>query len=351
MINIGFPQALYLLLLIPLLLGIFLLNRMHRRKKLERLGKYYPMDELSNGTSKYMPAVKISFALAAFALIIFSLSRPYTISAVGDSKSEESASGIELMICFDVSNSMLASSTDDLNGISRMQRAKFVLEKLIEKLKNDKVGLIVFAGDAYTQLPITTDFFSAKMFLNNLSTDAVPTQGTAIGAALDMAITNFSPESDFKKAIVLITDVENFEDNAVDVAKQASQAGIQVDVIGVGSDVPVPIPVKAGSTDYIVAEDGTNAMSKLDAKLGKQIANAGDGIYLSGNDPSVVNDMSEQLDKLAKTDYKRTLAANNTNELFPIFIALALLLLLIDTLLPYSKIHWLTKYDFFSKKN
>lgn len=140
---------------------------------------------------------------------------------------------------------MLASSNDDPNGISRLDRAKYLLEKLIDKLKNDKIGLIVFAGEAYTQLPITSDFVSAKMFINSINTEMVPTQGTAIGSAISMAINSFTPDETTQKAIIVITDGENHEDDAVSVAKSAAEQGIQIDVIGLGSGKGAPIPINA----------------------------------------------------------------------------------------------------------
>lgn len=349
MVSFANPNALYLLLLIPIIAVFYIFNRISRKKRLEKFGERIDASRLMPDASRYMPNIKIIVELLALAFIIVALARPYTQSAVTGQKEEESTTGIEIMICFDISNSMLASSTDDPQGVSRMQRAKFILEKLIGKLRNDKVGLIVFAGDAYTQLPITSDFISAKMFLNSISTDAAATQGTAIGAAIEMAINSFSPESPFKKAILVITDVENFEDNAVEAAKQAASADIQVDVIGVGSDKPMPIPVAEGKSEYIIDQNGEEAHTALDAKLGEEIAKAGNGVYIPGNSPQAVEELTEQLGKLAKTDYKRTLAAAGVNELFPIAIFLAFLLLLIDTLLPYSKIKWLTKYNFFSK--
>ena len=141
------------------------------------------------------------------------------------------------------SSDLLASSTDDPRGVSRLQRAKLILEKLFDKLGNDKVGLIVFAGDAYTQLPVTSDFSSAKMFLSSISTEMVPTQGTAIGAAVDMAVTSFSPDEDVHKAIIVITDGENFEDDPVAAVQAAAKQGIQVDVIGLGSAKGALIPI------------------------------------------------------------------------------------------------------------
>lgn len=225
MITFAYPQLLYLLLLIPAALGLFIWARISRRNKLRRFGNPETLAPLMPEASRYMPWVKITLSLFIIGVLVLMLARPRATGGIDEDSAEtETQRGVEVMICLDVSNSMLASSTDDEAGISRLQRAKFLLEKLIDKMQNDKVGLIVFAGDAYTQLPITSDYISAKMFINNISTDMVPTQGTAIGAALDMAMNSFTPDDKMGKAIIVITDGENFEDNAVEEAKRAAHA-------------------------------------------------------------------------------------------------------------------------------
>lgn len=351
MINFANPQLLYLLLIVPVIAGLYFLGRSARRRKLKKFGKLNIIQNLMPDASRYMPGVKIIIELLAVVFIIIAIARPYATNSDFGAKEEETSAGIEVMICFDLSNSMLASSTDDPKGISRLQRAKFILEKLLDKLGNDKVGLIVFAGDAYTQLPITSDFISAKMFINNLNTDAVPTQGTAIGAALNMAINSFTPDSDFQKAIILITDAENFEDNAMEEAKRAADAGIQVDVIGLGTVKGNPIPVNATGTEFMTDYEGNQVKTALNEQLADEIAKTGNGIYVWGGDRNVVDQLSDQLDRLSKTEFKRSAAPSATSELFPVAIVIALCLLLIDMLLPYAKIEWLTKFTFFSKSH
>lgn len=254
------------------------------------------------------------------------------------------------MICLDVSNSMLASSTDDPGGVSRLRRAKFILEKLIDKLKDDKIGLIVFAGESYTQLPITSDYISAKMFIDQISTEMVPTQGTAIGSAIEMALNSFTPDSEFDKAIVVITDGENFEDDAVGEAARAAEAGIQVDVIGLGTagGAPIPTPKGMGQGKYLTDQNGQVVVTSLNEEMAKEIAKAGKGIFLQGSSPAVVGDLDDQLSKLSKAEYQR-LTASPSSELFPMVTAIALIILLIDTLIPYRKISWLRGINFFTK--
>ena len=171
--------------------------------------------------SKYKPWIKLSLELIILALVIVILARP----RAGARTEVTKVRGIEAMLCVDVSNSMLASSTDDPKGASRMQRTKLVLDRVIDKLREDKIGLIVFAGNAYTQMPITTDGVSAKMFLNEISTNMVPSQGTAIGSAIKLAMNSFTKNEKTQKAIIIITDGENHEDDAVAMAKEAKEKG------------------------------------------------------------------------------------------------------------------------------
>ena len=349
MINFANPQALYLLILIPIIVGLYLLSRYARRRKLRVFGKIEVLDRLMPDVSRYMGGIKITLEMFVLAFIIMALARPYIPVDTAEKGEEENVSGIEVMICCDVSNSMLASSSDDPNGVSRLQRAKFLLEKMVGNMQNDKVGLIVFAGDSYTQLPITSDYISAKMFINDLNPDMVPTQGTAIGTAIDMAINSFSPESDFQKAIVLLTDGENFEDNAIEAASKAADANIQLDVIGLGTASGAPIPLPGKNNEYMYDEQGNQVITKLNVEDAKAIAKAGNGIYISGSSASATSELDNQLKKLATTEYKRFTAPSPSSELFPIFIVMALVLVLIDTLLPYSKIEWLRKFTFFTK--
>ena len=323
--------------------------RMVRKRKLRSFGKLNVISHLMPDASLYMGGIKIVLELCTLALIIVAYARPYVPTTQGENGNEENVSGIEVMICCDVSNSMLASSTDDPKGVSRLQRAKFLLEKMIGNMNNDKVGLIVFAGDSYTQLPITSDYISARMFVNDLSTDMVPTQGTAIGTAIDMAANSFTPESDFQKAIVLLTDGENFEDNAVEAASKAADAGIEVNVIGLGTSSGAPIPILGKSNEYMYDEQGNQILTKLNVDDAKAIAKAGNGIYISGASSAAASELNDQLKKLSTTEYKRFTAPNPASELFPIAISIALLLVLIDIMLPYSKIEWLKKFTFFSK--
>lgn len=349
MITFAYPQLLYLLLLIPAAFVLFLWARFRRRSKLRKLGRPEVIKALMPEVSLYMPWVKFCFSAVIIALLVIIMARPRAKATLeADGAQTETQSGIEVMICLDVSNSMLASSTDDERGVSRLRRAKFILEKLIDNMRNDKVGLIVFAGDAYTQLPITTDFVSAKMFLNSISTGMVPTQGTAIGTAIDMAMNSFSPDESMGKAIVVITDGENFEDNAIDEAKRAAQAGIQVDVVGLGTTAGSRIPVSGGRF-MIDPTTGQEVITRLDEATAEQIARAGQGIYVNGSSSSAVSALDKKMDELQKSEFERK-AFSPQSEQFPVVAWLAFIFLVADVFVVTRKISWLKQYRFFTRE-
>jgi len=340
----AYPYLLYLLFLIPVFFGLWYWARAARRAKLKRYGNPAHLAHLMPEASKYTPAVKITLELLALAALIIAVARP----RAGEKEEMESTSGIEVMIAFDVSRSMLASSTDDPNGIPRLQRAKYILNRLIDKLDNDKVGLIVFAGEAYTQLPITTDFMSARMYLDEISTDMVPTQGTAIGTAINMAINSFSQNDDVNKAIIVITDGENHEGDAIEMAKYAESIGIQVDVIGVGSLKGAPIPIDARKGIFLQDASGAPVTTFLNEEMAKEIASAGGGTYINGSGNKAVDQLVERLDNIKKSDLQHV-SYKASAEQFPLFAWIAIALLVIDTCVLPRKIGWLKKFTFFSK--
>jgi Ca-activated chloride channel family protein len=343
MFSFANPYLLYLLLLIPAVAALFFLAQYARRRKLMRYGRIATLQPLMPEASKYKPGIKLVLQLIAIAALILVLARP----RAGAKEEVSEVKGIEVMICLDVSNSMLASSNDDPNGVSRLQRAKLILEKLIDKLNNDKVGLIVFAGDAYTQLPITSDFVSAKMFLNSISTEMVPTQGTSIGAAVDMAVNSFTPNDDMQKAIIVITDGESFDDDPIAATKAAAKLGIQVDVIGLGSTKGALIPIGRNG-QFMKDDEGNPVTTRLNEEVAQQIAEAGDGIYVQGASSTVIKDVSEQLDTLAKSDLERVTYSASAEQ-FPVFGWLALIFLILDIFMLDRKVGWLKKINFFSK--
>lgn len=342
--SFAYPKLLYLLVLIPVIFGLWYWSRVARRIKLRRYGNPRHLEALMPEASKYKPAVKITLQLLGLTALIIAVARP----RAGEKEEVESTEGIEVMIAFDVSRSMLASSTDDPKGISRLERAKYLLGNLLDKLNNDKVGLIVFAGEAYTQLPITTDFVSARMYLDELSTEMVPTQGTAIGTAINMAINSFSPDEDINKAIIVITDGENHEGDAVEMAKYAQSLGIEVDVMGVGSIKGAPIPINRNG-DFLKDQSGTPVTTFLNERMAKEIADAGGGTYINGSSMKALSNLVGQLDKIKKSDLQHV-SYKASAELFPVFIWIALILLVVDAFILPTKIGWLKRYTFFSSQ-
>lgn len=253
--------------------------------------------------------------------------------------------GIEVMVALDVSNSMMAR---DINP-TRLDKAKMMLSKLVDDLDNDKVGLIVFAGDAYTQLPITTDYVSAKMFLKSINPQMVPTQGTAIGSAISTAMKSFSPDSPADKAIIVITDGENHEDDAVQAAATAAEQGIKVDVIGVGSLQGAPIPVGGSDNNFIKDNAGNVVITKLNEAMAQEIARAGKGIYArADNTNGALRALQKELDTMKTTELDSKVYSEY-NEQFPGLAWIALVILLVDIFLLDRKNGIISKINFFTK--
>lgn len=334
-------EALWLLLLLPALLGLFVASRRLRAKRLKRFGLKESLVPLMTDVSAYKPWVKISLSLLLVLLAIIMILRPL---AAGK-KVVEDLKGIEVIVAVDVSNSMLAPSSSRPDAPSRITTSKRLLEKLFDRLDGNKVGLIVFAGNAYTQVPLTTDIPSAKMFIANLSTDMVPTQGTAIGQALHMAMNSFSPNEKLSKAVIVLTDGENFEDDAITAAAEAHKQGIQVDVIGIGDGDGANIPMPDGS--LLTDESGNVVVTRLDETTAKAIASEGGGVYISASSSNAVTAVTDNLKSLKKSDLKRR-SFDKQAEQFPIFAWIALVVLIVSMTVTRSKLSWLKNVNIFS---
>lgn len=339
MFDFANPTYLYLLASVPVAVLLFMAARASRRAKLRRFGRIASIEHLMPDTSRYTPAVKLTLQMIALAALVIVLARP----RAGAKEQQEVSAGIEVMIAFDVSNSMLASSTDRPDGVSRLDRARLLLEKLVDRLDNDKVGLVVFAGQSKMQLPLTSDFYTAKMYLNELSPNQISYQGTSISSAIKMAMNGFSPAEDMHKAIILITDAEDHEGEAIETAKLAAENDIQIDVIGLGTPGGNILP---GFAD----NEGRQVVTKLNEELANKIAEAGDGIYANGASHSALSDLSDQLDKLQKSEF-RSVSYKAGAEQFPTFAAIALIFLLIDIFVVDRKISWLRGINFFTKED
>lgn len=344
MFNFAYPHLLYLLILIPVVYLLFYWAQISRKHKIKKYGQPEVLNSLMPERSPYKPYIKITLQLIALLALIIAIARPRS----GEKEDVENGKGIEVMIAFDVSRSMLASSNDDPNGISRIDRAKHILDKLVNKLNNNKVGLIVFAGEAYTQLPITTDNVSAKMYINSLSTDMIQRQGTAIGEAIGLAINGFTADETVSKSIILITDAEDHEGNIEDITKEAKDRGIQVNVIGVGSPKGNPIPLNRAGL-YLKDNSGQVVTTALNEQIASQIAKECDGVYVNGAQSSALSTIEDSLDRLEKGDIQH-IVYKASAEQFPVFASIALIFLLIDMFILDRAIRWLNNYNFFTKK-
>lgn len=345
MFDFAYPTHLYLMGLIVLMVMLFWWTRAARRAKLRRFGRPDVVAALMPDASAYTPSIKLVLQMFALAALVIIVARP----RAGSKEQESTSAGIEIMIAFDVSNSMLASSNDATDGIPRLDRARLLLEKLVDRLDNDKVGLIVYAGEPKVQLPLTSDFYSAKMYLNELDPSMIANQGTDISEAIKMAMNAFSPAEDMHKAIILITDAEDHEGEAVRTAQLAAENGIQVDVVGLGSAKGAPIPVRGQRGQYMTDREGQTVITTINEQLGREIAAAGDGIYVNGAAGSALSDLTAQLDKLQKSEFK-TVSYSASAEQFPTFAVIALLLLLIELFIFDRKISWLKGINFFTKE-
>jgi len=295
--------------------------------------------------SPYKPPLKIILELLALTFIILALARPW--GGVKDEKTTKE--GIEVVIAVDASNSMLASASDTPDGPDRMRTAKLILEKLINRLDNDRVGLIVYAGQSYTLIPVTNDYVSAKMFLNSIDPSQIAQQGTNITSAIDMATNSFSESKDIGKAIILITDAEELEDSqsVMNAAKTAVKKGIQLDVVGVGSSTPVTIPDKGGV--MIDDQTGEPVQTALNEELASKIASEGKGIYVNASSRDALSDLERQLGTLKKAAMESSVYSQH-DELFAVFAWLALACIIANIFLLERKISWLDKITFFKKE-
>ena len=331
---------LYALIILPILIILFHLIKAKKKKVMAEFGDLELVKSLMPEASQSKPVWKFYLFIAAVAFIIIGLARPQ----FGSKLQEVKRKGIEIMIALDVSNSMNATDIQP----SRLERAKQVVSKLVDRLVDDKIGLIVFAGDAYTQVPITTDYVSAKMFLGNITTGIVPVQGTAIGKAINLATNSFPPNSDLQKVIIIITDGENHEDDPVEAAKTANEKGILVYTMGMGSPEGAPIPEGAESSlNFKKDKTGNTVISKLDEITLQKTAIAGGGEYIRANNTQFgLNNLFDKVDKLNKKEYESKMFAEYDDQ-YQYCFGLALILLVIEFLIAERKSKLLLKFKLF----
>ena len=317
------PKYLLLLLLIPVFFVVQALVVKFRQKRIRRFGDEELVAKLMPSYSKAKVWLRLSLFSVAFFFFVLGISRPQ----MGAVLKEHNVKGAEVMIVLDVSNSMLAEDYSP----NRLDRAKLAISRVVDKLRDDRIGLIVFAGNSFVQLPITTDYVSAKMFLNSISTESVPVQGTAIGDAINTAMRSFSAQSEKSRAIIVITDGENHEDDPVAAATQAAEMGIRVFTIGVGSPEGKMIPT--GDGDYFRDRDGNPVVTRLDEAVLQDVAAAGKGLYVrAGNSEFGLNPIIEEISRMDDEEYN-SIVFEEYDELYMYFLAMALLFLVIEMLI------------------
>ena len=322
------PSALFLYILLVVIAGIYYVAKYQRKKALLRYGSPELLGAMMPEVSNFRPALKFWITFVALCFMVLLLARPQ----FGTKMESVKRQGIETVIALDISNSMLAEDV----APNRLEKSKNVISKLVDGFEDDKVGLIVFAGDAFIQLPITSDFISAKMFLESIDPSLITRQGTNIKAAIDMATRSFTPREGVGKAIIIITDGENHEGGALEAAKDAAEKGMMVYVMGVGSPEGAPIPAERAG-DFRRDKEGNVIVTKLNEKMCQEIAAAGNGVYIRiDNTNNAQRILQREVDKLAKADVETTVYSDY-NEQFMVMAWIAFVLLLFEMLLMVKK--------------
>lgn len=310
------PEFLYGLITVPFLLLLFWYSEIRRRKRLRKYGDLSLLKQLMPLVSTPRRWAKAILLLVSVALSFVLLARPLFGSSVKKTKHQ----GIEAMIALDISNSMLAEDVQP----SRLEKAKMIISKLVDQFTDDRVGVIVFAGEAFTQLPITSDYISAKMFLDEISPSMISTQGTDIQSAINLAMNSFTPQTGVGKAIIIITDGEDHEPGAEEAAAAAAKKGYHIYVLGVGSSQGAPIPI--GNGQFLKDNTGNTVVTKLNEDMCKRIAQAGKGAYIHVDNTSMAQDvLQREVDKLGSAEF----SSENYSDLDEQFQGVALLLLLV----------------------
>ena len=333
------PIYLWLLLIIPILIIMKIMMWYVQRKKLSRIGNPTLLKELMPDVSRFRPWVKFLLLITALSSLILTLARPQ----FGSKISHEKRNGIEAIIALDISNSMLAQDVQP----SRLDKSKLMIENLINSFINDKIGLVVFAGEAYVQLPITSDYVSAKMFLSDITPNLISAQGTDIARAIRVSLSSLTQQKGVGKAIILITDGEDNEGGALEAVKEAKEKGVNVFILGVGDSKGAPIPL--GNGEYLKDNHGQTVMTALNENMCKEIAQAGSGTYIHIDNTSLAQEqLNNELSKLQKGD-SDAVVYSEYNEQFQIVALLSFILLLIEVCLLERKNPLFKRFNLFKR--
>ncbi|MBF1521453.1 MAG: VWA domain-containing protein [Prevotella salivae] len=334
------PIYLWMLLIIPILVLVRFIVWQKRKRNLRKFGDPSLLKEMMPDVSKYRPTIKFCLLLSVITILIFMIARPQ----VGSKISHEKREGIEVLIALDISNSMLAQDVIP----SRLEKSKLLIEDLVDHFTNDKVGLVVFAGDAFVQLPITNDYVSAKMFLQNINPSLITTQGTDLARAISLSQSCFTQREHIGRAIIVITDGEDHEGGALEAAREAYKKGINVFILGVGTSKGAPIP--DGNGGYLKDNSGQTVLSALNEQMCQQVAKAGNGVYIHVDNTSDAQEkLNKELSKL-QSGISDTVVYSEYNEQFQIFGIILLLLLIAETILLESRNPLFKKINLFRDK-
>ena len=326
MLIFGDWKFLYLLLLVPVFLIGYGVLRAMRNRRVKKFGDPALVEQLMPSRSRSKGWVRMVLFCLAFAFFIIGLARPRTGARLAERKTR----GAEIIVALDVSNSMLARDYSP----NRLERAKLSISRLTDRLQDDRIGLVIFAGTSFVQLPVTTDYVSAKMFLSSIDTESIPVQGTAIGDAIRLSIKSFSAQSEKSRVIIVISDGENHEDDAVGAAKQAAELGIKVYTIGVGSAEGQPIPMDG---DLMKDRDGNIVVTKLNEQMLRDIARAGGGAYIhAGGEEFGLNPIIQDIRRMEDEEFG-SVVFEEYDEQYMYFFGAALLLFVIEMLIGERK--------------
>jgi Ca-activated chloride channel family protein len=324
MLRFAHIEYLWGLAAIPVFILLFIIVSRWKKKAIAAFGDKNVVNMMIPQVSFSRPWLKFILFTVAFGFLIIGIADPQ----IGSKMEEEKRKGADLMILLDVSNSMLSQDIPP----NRLENAKQAIAQLIDNLHNDRIGIIVFAGEAYVQLPVTTDYSAAKLFLSTINTNMVPTQGTAIGSAIDLGMKSFDFKDGTGKAMIIITDGENHEDDAVTAAKNATDKDVMVNVIGIGSanGAPIPIYENGKQTGFHTDSTGKTVVSKLNEDMCKEIAAAGNGAYVRAtNANSGLNIVMDQIGKVQRKSYDNK-TFKDFEDRFQFFLAIAFLLLIVE---------------------
>ena len=333
------PHILYLLLMVPVAVALFIFAQVRRRRRLEHFASSSLLAQLTPSASPARVRTKFILYTLAVVFLILAAARPQ----VGSKLREEHQKGIEMMLVVDVSNSMLAEDFEP----NRLDRTKFAIDRVVESMKQDRIGVVAFAGEAQVQLPITSDYRMARAFARKLSPAMVRTQGTDLGAAIKLASMSFSSQSEGSRVMILITDGENHESDALEAAQAAAEKGIAIYTIGIGT--PEGAPIMIGG-DYLTDENGDMVVSKLDEKMLQEIASATGGAYVRATKQSIgLKEIVDRLKELDESDLATT-RFEAFDEQYQYPLAVALLLLLVEWLILDRRNPLLARFNIFGQK-